>query len=50
MRPIEGAWNIEASLKESDWTGGEVLSWVVVVEDIARWWRSRRVAGRVFAI
>ena len=29
--------------------GGEVGSGVVIVEDIARWWRVRRVVGRVFA-
>lgn len=29
--------------------GSEVVSGVNIVEDIARWWRLRRVAGRVFA-
>ena len=29
--------------------GGEVVSGVVIVEDIAKWWRLRRVVGRVFA-
>ena len=50
MRPIEGVWGGEGSLSESDWIGGEVVSGVIIVEDIARWWRLQRVAGRVFAI
>ena len=49
MRPVEGVWSGKGSLSESDWTGSEVLSGVVIVEDIARWWRLRRVAGRVLA-
>lgn len=40
MRPIEGVWSDESSL---------MVSGVVMVEDIARWWRLRRVAGLVFA-
>ena len=50
MRPIERVWRGEGSLSESDWMGREVVSGVVIAEDIARWWRPRRVAGRVFAI
>ena len=35
MRPIEGVWSGEGSL---------MVSGVVIVEDIARWWRLWRVA------
>ena len=49
MRPIEGVCGDENSLNESNWMGGEVVSGVVIVEAIARWWRLRRVAGLVFA-
>ena len=49
MRPIEGRWIGAGSLSMGERMGGEVVSGIVTVEDIVRWWRLRRVAGLVFA-
>ena len=45
MRPIEGG---EGEVREGDWMGGEAVFGVVMVEDMAKWWRVGWVVGRVF--